>query len=62
MKEIILTQGKKCKCPCGIYHDNDNKNYWYNKKENIVYITDCHESNPIKAKGKFNINNKIIIQ
>jgi len=62
MKIIILKPGPTCKCSCRQYNGNDNKKYWYNSRLNIIYSTDCHKNNPIKAIGTFKIDNKTIIQ
>lgn len=62
MKTIKLIPGRACKCSCRQYNGNDGNKYWYNSRLDVVYLTDCHKNNPIKAIGKFEINNKIIIQ
>lgn len=59
---IKLIEGHKCKCPCNIYKGSDNKNYWYNSREKIIYSTDCHKPNPKVAIGNFSINNSLIKQ
>ena len=55
---IILKPDKSCKCFCRRYKDKNGKYYWYNIKTHLVYLTDCHEENPILAKGKFKILDK----
>lgn len=62
MRTIMLTPGKPCKCSCRNHKGDDGKEYWYHLKEKIVYSTDCHKPNPIKAIGKFKIGDKIFDQ
>lgn len=50
---IILTPGVRCKCSCRKHTGSDGKDYWVDTRASVVYISDCHLKNPIKAKGKF---------
>lgn len=60
MKAIVLKAGWACKCDCRHHTGSDGKDYWVRK--GIIYSTDCHKDNPIKATGRFSLNKKIIIQ
>lgn len=62
MTTIKLTPGPTCKCSCRQYNGSDNKKYWYDTRKEEVYSTDCHQRNPTKAIGKFEINRVIINQ
>jgi hypothetical protein len=60
--KIVLSDRLACKCACNKYKGNDGKSYWYNSTKQIVYFTDCHGKDPIKAIGTFEVNNILIIQ
>lgn len=60
--KIKLRSGKACKCSCRQFIGSDNRTYWVDIKNNIIYSTDCHKSNPIKAVGQFQIGDKAISQ
>lgn len=47
-KMITLKEGMRCKCPCRHYTGDNGLDYWF--RQNVVYSTNCHEENPIKAK------------
>jgi len=62
MKTIILTEDHRCKCSCRKQNGDNGLVYWYDHRKEIVYSTDCHKPNPIKAIGTFSVNHKIINQ